>query len=179
MLWEAEQLESIPLLPPDKRRIIQNFTAALTYSKPAQGHCGRNKVCMRQLVGCAACAKEDWIESCFPCYLFKDCPEDLLPNSDDEAAQAEESSDEEAPATEQRRGVLLKDEDGYYVADAHKIHELLDVNKYIEAWPLIPSEELHASSVQHPRHANYRWLLNTRRVPVQPPAESAASLMAI
>ena len=30
MLWEAEQLEAIPVLPPDKRRIIQNFTAALT-----------------------------------------------------------------------------------------------------------------------------------------------------
>ena len=30
MLWEAEQLEAIPLLPPDKRRIIQNFTNGLT-----------------------------------------------------------------------------------------------------------------------------------------------------
>ena len=49
------------------------------------------------------------------------------------------------------------------------------MSKYIEAWPLIPSEELHASSVQHPSHANYRWLLNTRRVPVQPPAEPAAA----
>ena len=31
MLWEADQLEAMPLLPPDKRRIIQNFTNALTY----------------------------------------------------------------------------------------------------------------------------------------------------
>jgi hypothetical protein len=60
----------------------------------------------------------------------------------------------------------LTDEDGYYVADAHQIRELLDVKKYIELWPLIPTAELHASSVQHPRRTNYRWLLNTRRVPV-------------
>ena len=31
LLWEADQLEAMPLLPPDKRRIIQNFTNALTY----------------------------------------------------------------------------------------------------------------------------------------------------
>ena len=58
-----------------------------------------------------------------------------------------ESSDEEAPATEQRRGRLLKNEHGYYVIDAHAINKLLDVKKYIEAWPQIPTEELHASSV--------------------------------
>ena len=66
VLWEAEQLEAIPLLPPDKRRIIQNFTNALIYSKPAEGHFGRDKVCMRQRVGCATCAKVSWIENCFP-----------------------------------------------------------------------------------------------------------------
>ena len=173
MLWEAEQLEAMPLLPPDKRRIIQNFTNALTYSKPTEGHFGRDKVCMRQLVGCATCAKVSWIDSCYPCYLFQDCPDAVRPREEndtddtDNDAAPEESSNEEAPATEQRRGRLLKDEDGLYVIDANKINELLDVNKYIEAWPLIPKEELHASSVQHPSRPEYRWLLNTRRVPVQ------------
>ena len=172
-LWEAEQLEAIPLLPPDKRRIIQNFTNALTYSKPAEGHLGRDKICMRQLVGCATCAKVSWIERCFPCHLFQDCPDALRPREDNDAddtdveAAAEDSSNEEAPSIEQRRGRLLKDEDGFYVIDAHAINDLLDVNKYIEAWPQIPREELHASSVQHPSHPEYRWLLNTRRVPVQ------------
>ncbi len=114
----------------------------ITYAKPANGHFGREKVCMRQLVGCATCAKVSWIENCFPCYLFQDCPDALRPrdendadDTDDEAAsdierhQREESSDEEAHATEQRRGRLLKDEHGFYVIDPHKIHELLDVNK--------------------------------------------------
>ena len=129
---------------------------------------------MRQRVACATCAKVAWIDSCFPCFLFQDCPEALRPrtqndadDSETEEQAAEEATDEEALATEQRRGRLLKDEDGYYVIDANKINKLLDVNKYIEAWPLIPKEELHASSVQHPSHPEYRWLLNARRVPVQ------------
>ena len=160
----------------------------ITYAKPANGHFGREKVCMRQLVGCATCAKVSWIENCFPCYLFQDCPDALRPrdendadDTDDEAAsdierhQREESSDEEAHATEQRRGRLLKDENGFYVIDPHKIHELLDVNKYSEAWPLIPKEELHASSVQHPSHPEYRWLLNTRRIPVEPSSASSSA----
>ena len=86
-------------------------------------------------------------------------------DSECEGEAAEEATDEEEPATEQRRGRLLKNEIGYYVLDAHAINELLDVNKYIEAWPQIPTEELHASSAQHPSHPEYRWLLNTRRVP--------------
>ena len=129
---------------------------------------------MRQRVGCATCAKVSWIENCFPCFLFQECPEALRPrtqndadDSETEEEAAEEATDEEAPATEQRRGRLLKDENGYYVIDAYAVNELLDVNKYIEAWPQIPTEELHASSVQHPSHQEYRWLPNTRRVPVQ------------
>ena len=143
----------MPLLPPDKRRIIQNFTNALIYSKPAGGHFGGDKVCMRQRVACATCARVAWIESCFPCFLSQDCPEALRPrtqnNADDSETEEEASevaSDEEALATEQRRGKLLKDENGYYV---HALNELLDVNKYIEAWPQIPTEELHALSLIH------------------------------
>ena len=29
-----------------------------------------------------------------------------------------------------------------------------------------PPEHLHASSVQHPQHPEWRWLLHTRRIPV-------------
>ena len=136
---------------------------------------------MRQRVGCATCARVDWIENCFPCFLFQDCPDELRPqthsdvdNSETEASE-DESAEEEVLATEQRRGRLLKNENGYYVLDAHAINELLDVNKYIEAWPRIPIEELHASSVQHPSHQEYRWLLNTRRVPVQTSSSDSAA----
>ena len=180
-LWEAEQLEAMPLLPPDKRRIIQNFTNALIYSKPAEGHFGRDRVCMRQRVGCVTCAKVSWIENCFPCFLFQSCPDELRPqahndvDSSETEASEDESAEEEVLATEQRRGRLLKNEKGYYVLDAHAINELLDVNKYIEAWPQIPVEELHASSIQHPSYPKYRWLLNTRRVPVQASSSDSAA----
>ena len=40
--------------------------------------------------------------------------------------------------------------------------------RYHEAFPQIPLEELHASSVQHPQFLHYRWLLHTKRVPVLP-----------
>ena len=62
---------------------------------------------------------------------------------------------------------LLRDDAGYYVRSVAAIDALLDVRKYVTAWPLIPPEELHASSIQHPAHPDYRWLLNTRRVPTR------------
>ena len=180
ILWEAEQLENLPVLPPDKRRIIQNFTAALTYSKPAEGHFGRSKACMRQLLGCAVCAKVEWMENCFPCYLFKVCPAEAQPkpNSDSVSAPPSDASDsdDEAEARDRRKGSLLRGDDGYYVIDAHAIHKLLDVNNYIQAWPRIPPEELHASSVQHPLHPQYRWLLNTRRVPTRHSENRSANM---
>ena len=113
-LWEAEQLEAMPLLPPDRRRIIQNFTNAFIYSKPAEGHFGRDKVCMRQRVGCATCAKVSWIENCFPCFLFQDCPDEVRPQTQSDAdsseteASEEEAAEEEVPASVQSRGRLLK-----------------------------------------------------------------------
>ena len=82
-------------------------------------------------------------------------------------AEQEEAADEEAFATEPRRERLPKDDTGDYAIDAYEMHKLLDVQKYIEAWPQIPAEELHASSVRHPSHPELRWLLNTRRVPLQ------------
>jgi hypothetical protein len=46
------------------------------------------------------------------------------------------------------------------------VHKLLDVEKYVPVVPMAPIEELHASSVQHPRFPDMRWLLHTKRVPV-------------
>ena len=67
------------------------------------------------------------------------------------------------------RQVLLKHRGIYYVQNPEKGQQLLNVHRYQERWPLIPKEELHASSIQHPAHADdphWRWLLHTRRVPV-------------
>ena len=43
--------------------------------------------------------------------------------------------------------------------------KILGVQHYIAAWPKIPIEELHASSVQHPHYLSMHWLLHSRRVP--------------
>ena len=32
---------------------------------------------MRQLVGCATCARVDWIDEFVPCYLIRECLEEL------------------------------------------------------------------------------------------------------
>ena len=176
VLWEAEKLHALPALPTDKRRLLQNFTQRLTYSQPAGKSLGRNKVCMRQRVACGVCALVTWIENAFPCFLFQEwtevapAPETTEEETEDCDSEANDSeddgSDAEAAHAAQKNKKLLKDANGYYVIDAHRINKLLDVQKYIEAWPLIPREELYASSVQHPNYPEMRWLLNTRRVPV-------------
>ena len=47
------------------------------------------------------------------------------------------------------------------------------IKSLLPRWPRIPEEELHASSVEHPADPSWRWVLHSRRVPVQP--ASAAS----
>ena len=170
VLWEANNLDDLPLTPQWKRRIVQNFAHALTFSQPGQAHYGRDKACMRQLVGCVVCARVCWIEETVPCYLFRDCPADVLEqttvNSDSSDASDESATEHLGGSARQTRRArsVLRDETGYYVSSAEDINGILDVQAYARAWPLIPREELHASSVQHPSHPEFRWLLNTRRV---------------
>ena len=85
-----------------------------------------------------------------------------------------DTDEEEEHARTHSKGPQLRDENGFcYFGPAEKIHELLDVNLYVLVVPLAPLEELHASSVQHPRFETMRWLLNTRRVPVSGAADAA------
>ena len=79
---------AIPLLPPDKRRVLANFCDALAYSKPAANHFGSKKACMRQRVACGTCALVDWIDSLFPCYLFAECPDNVKPKPSKNPARA-------------------------------------------------------------------------------------------
>ena len=44
------------------------------------------------------------------------------------------------------------------------INQLWGVDHYAKAMPRIPLEELHASSVQHPRHPGYQYNMHARRV---------------
>ena len=61
---------------------------------------------------------------------------------------------------------MVKRDGVYYIQSPAKVQDFMNVQRYKERWPLIPAEHLHASSVQHPQHPEWRWLLHTRRVPV-------------
>ena len=74
-----------------------------------------------------------------------------------------------------QRQALLKRHGVYYLQSPEAVHAILNVERYAKRWPLIPSEELHASSVQHPSNSDWRWLLHSRRVPVLPHEDSAAA----
>ncbi len=54
------------------------------------------------------------------------------------------------------------------VKDPARVDSILSVHRYCKRWPLIPKEELLGSSVRHPEHHEYLWLLHTRRVPLMP-----------
>ena len=58
----------------------------------------------------------------------------------------------------------MEDDGTFCFGPKAKIHAILDVQRYIKNWPLIPAAELHASSVQHPDDLSMRWILHTRRV---------------
>ena len=67
-------------------------------------------------------------------------------------------------------GALLVDDAGVFCFGPKvNIHAILGVQRYVDRWPLIPAEELHASSVQHPDDPAMRWLLHSRRVDCTPP----------
>ena len=85
-----------------------------------------------------------------------------------------DTDEEEEHARAHRKGPQLRDENGFcYFGPAEKIHAHLDVDLHVPFVPLAPLEELHASSVQHPRFPRMRWLLHTRRVPVMSHADTA------
>ena len=96
--------------------------------------------------------------------------------ADEDEAGYEEDNDQ--PAARGGRhpagGALLIDGDGNFcMGPKEKVHAFLDVGRYVSQWPLIPTAELHASSVQHPDDSSMRWLLHSRRVPCLPSGDVA------
>ena len=151
--------------------MVANATTATLYSSAGPA----SELEERRQEACAVCARKDWLEARFQCYLWKSFPGGGAgePAEEEEAeegatgAELSEGSDDEGGRRPRRWA--LRDADGvYYVGDAAKVHQHLGVEHYAKAMPLIPLEELHASSVQHPRFTAYRWLLHTRRVPTRP-----------
>ena len=183
VFWHAQYEDAwpsygLPLSWRRKRRILGNATTRLVSSKsweprdPEAEDTGVRRVTdrpRRQMLGCATRATKCWSERMRKGYMFRtlkpgeavavqeDDPE--VPEGDDGVSSGEDGHKD--------RGTLLADKNGIlYFGPPEVIDSFLSVNKYIEKWPLIPVAELHASSVQHPEHPEWRWLLHTRRVPV-------------
>ena len=106
--------------------------------------------------------------------MWKDPPASAGVGASEHDDDEPDTDEEEEHARTHPEGLQLRDENGFcYFGPAQKIHELLDVDLYVPVVPLAPLEELHASSVQHPRFETMRWLLNTQRVPVCRAADAA------
>ena len=68
---------------------------------------------------------------------------------------------------------MIDGDGNFCMGPKEKVHVFLDVGRYVSQWPLIPTAELHASSVQHPDDSSMRWLLHSRRVPCLPSGDVA------
>ena len=178
LFWEADKCHALGLPSVRKRNMVANATTAMLYSSAGAG----SELEERRQEACAVCARKDWLEARFQCHLWKPFPggdagelaEEEEAEEDGTGAELSETSDDEGRRRPRRWA--LRDVDGvYYVGDAAKVHQHLGVEHYAKAMPLIPVEELHASSVQHPRFPAYRWLLHTRRVPTRPQETGGAS----
>ena len=174
LIFEVQQCQTIPLQPIEKRRLASNFYQDLLHSYPGRNTIRSNQCTMRQIVACTVCAIKDWIDDFYPCFVWKDAPlavtAGAAEHGDEEDFVEDEQEEERTPVTHRRtNGPQLRDDDGFcYFGPTDKIHALLDVDKYRHVIPLCPIEELHASSIQHPRFPTMRWLMHTRRVPVLP-----------
>ena len=193
VFWHAQHEETnvshaVPLSWSRKRQILGNATTQLVSavsSKPVIRKEDASKESVppqrekRESVGCAVCATQEWTERMRRCYMFRGSPLGQeagveTTEVEDERKPAGELSEEEEEDKAQLRQGLLKDKDGlYYFGPPEDIDVFLSTARYAERWPQIPAEELHASSVQHPKHPEFRWLLRTRRVPVQEVASTA------
>ena len=161
LIFEVQQRTSVPLQPIEKRRLANNFMHDLLHSYPGRNTVRPGECTMRQIVACAVCAIKDWIDDFYPCYIWKEAPLTAEAGAT-EQNDDHDPEDEEEHAAPRFKGPQLRDEKGFcYFGPPEKIHEYLDVKLYVPIVPLAPLEELHASSVQHPRIPAMRWLLPT------------------
>ena len=110
----------------------------------------------RKEVACATCARLDFLEHMQEVFLFQ--------------------ADEKNELTEELKGSDQSDSDTgnknlsqqpLRIKDAERVNKLLCVRRYAKRWPLIPKEELYASSVAHPMFPNMKWLVHSRAVPLR------------
>ena len=120
----------------------------------------------RRAIACVVCARLDWIENRKRCFLWR-APEEMASESLD-TREEQKQEPEETEGRASGRGFLncTRNADVLCVGDAHVADKFLATANYLHKMPLIPPEELYASSVRHPSHPEMTWLLHSRRVPL-------------
>ena len=181
VFWKAQKHGLYPLEWWQKRSILGAHAFFQRFSIPGANvndFCRRiDEAVPRRMEACAICAVKDWIEHRTPVYLFakpdgrrsrfhfqtsEQGTEECSHVQGSEAEEADNSSGASPPSASN----IWHTKNGHLcIAEPGEVDKILGVQHYIAAWPQIPSEELHASSVQHPHHPSMRWLLHSRRVP--------------
>ena len=193
VLYLMEQSGNRPITAQEKRIMVQNFAHFQQFSRP--GSKSNTFVSTPEVPRCEAacvlCQQKDWVENRHKLCLFGKPPAEILANGPgasvvpehallslvpEEAVVDGELDAAELPSSACASHSLLQRGGVYYLQSPEGVHELLSVERYAQRWSLIPLSELHASSVQHPEHSEWRWLLRVRRAPTMaPPAASSAA----
>ena len=139
---------------------------------------------LRREEACAICAVKDWLENRHEVFLFQEgtrtttWKQHFYASVDEDPCDVDDGEDASASGSKQSpQGSLLVEDNGIFcLGPKEQINAILGVHRYVTHWPLIPADELHASSVQHPDDVNMRWLLHSRRVTCTHSESSSGSL---
>eukprot|EP00973_Karenia_brevis_P032833 4532143-Karenia_brevis.AAC.1 len=172
------------MLPWIKRHILANFSFFQCYSIPeSAGTEWLSEACIAQAVprcevACAVCARRDFIEYRYKCYLWA-TPESRVTSKTPKDQQREEPiramevdsaepnmQSSGSPGSTGAQSLLLQRDGIFCLGSPESINKHLATYNYSKLMPLIPKEELYASSVRHPKHPEMIWLLHSRRVPL-------------
>ena len=183
VFYKAREAGLCELPPWVKRSMVQSFQFFRLHSVPSSLNDWIGKAHVpgsaqpRREEACVVCAVKDWLENRYPVNLFQTSTgtttwAKFFFAIGDEACEHEEAHEDNSAfggVAQPAEGTLLVGDSGAFcLGPKEKIDAILNVQRYIEQWPLIPVAELHASSVQHPDDFAMRWLLHSRRVPCAP-----------
>ena len=177
VFYKAREAGLCELLPWVKRSMVQSFQFFRLHSVPSSFNDWTTKALRtaepRREEACAVCAVKDWLENRYPVHLFQTSTRTVTwahffyAAGDEESGHEddEDGSPDPSGVAQSPGGTLLIDDGGVFcLGPKEKVDALLNVQRYISQWPLIPAAELHASSVQHPDDIAMRWLLHSRSV---------------
>ena len=169
LLYRLQEAGPQKVTPQEQRSIVQSFAQFQCCSVASSG-CNDwvphspDQLVPRREEACGVCARLDWIENRFMVDLWAD-------DGDSENLGCEEYRDiggsDSEDSTAEQDGQQERRASGSAVSNAKAVNEYLNVFRYMQAFPLIPKEELLGSAIQHPRHPEFLWLLHSRRIPVQ------------